>query len=92
MPDGRRERCEGCHIEGVSVNFRHIHLRNGVLTLCLECLECVNGKNPELAVLRAEVRRLREESESRLQRIAELNVDRLLREHPDLMGDSSGLH
>ena len=41
-------RCEGCHFAGVV----RIQVPNGVLTLCRQCLDTVNRKNPELVALR----------------------------------------
>lgn len=48
------ERCEGCHTWG-KVEIIKIHVTNGVLALCRQCLDDVNRKNPELIELKKQI-------------------------------------
>jgi hypothetical protein len=52
----RERKCEGCGLHGDSVKYIRVHVTNGVLTLCRQCLDDVNRKNPATAaaIARAE--------------------------------------
>lgn len=47
----RERKCEGCGLRGDG-EYIKIHVTNGVLTLCRQCLDDVNRKNPELPAIR----------------------------------------
>jgi hypothetical protein len=48
--------CEGCgFLTGNRDDYKAIHVTNGVLTLCMQCLGDVNRKNPELVELREQL-------------------------------------
>lgn len=54
------KKCEGCGIFLDSPDkYKHINLTNGALTLCLQCLDDFNRKNPELIALKEEIKKLR---------------------------------
>jgi hypothetical protein len=59
--------CEGCGLHGAHLAHPFIHLTNGALTLCEQCLAEFNGKNPELAALRNDFARVTAERD-KLQR------------------------
>ncbi len=48
-----KDRCEGCWTFGPRVELIDIHVTNGLLTLCRQCLDDVNRKNPELVTLKS---------------------------------------
>lgn len=52
-------KCEGCGLISATREYVSINLTNGGLTLCRQCLDEFNAKNPELPVLRSEIARLR---------------------------------
>ena len=52
------KRCEGCHGKAVI----RVLVTNGALDLCQQCLDDFNRKNPELAILKAEITRLKAEN------------------------------
>lgn len=52
-------KCEGCGSIG-SAEYIKIHVTNGALTLCRQCLDDINRKNPEVAALRAMLAECRE--------------------------------
>lgn len=45
-----RKPCDGCGTYGV---HKDIHTTNGALRLCVQCLDDINRKNPELCPRRA---------------------------------------
>ena len=48
-----RSRCEGCGLTTIREDeYTRIHVLNGVLCLCKQCLFDVNRKNPELIALK----------------------------------------
>lgn len=47
-------KCEGCGAVDWADKFKKIHVTNGALMLCVQCLSDINRKNPELVALRAE--------------------------------------
>ncbi len=51
------KKCEGCGTIG-GAEYIKVRTTNGALTLCRQCLDDINRKNPEVAALKAEIERL----------------------------------
>lgn len=45
-------RCEACGLCGVGVDTIQVRTTNGALSLCRQCLDDINRKNPALAGLK----------------------------------------
>jgi hypothetical protein len=48
----RTPECEACGLISSTAEFIYVRTINGGLRLCRQCLDVVNGKNPELPALR----------------------------------------
>lgn len=53
---GTNGSCEGCGTIGAQCGYVTVRLVNGGLHLCNNCLAEFNGKNPELAILRQQLK------------------------------------
>ena len=66
-------KCEACGL--VSSSYVGIHVANGRLNLCRQCLSEINAKNPELKTLRNQLQAEKQAHEATIRKVAPLTPE-----------------